>query len=103
MKSRREAALRWILPFASREATVDFLGLEVDFVDAVFDLEEALLVVRGEDDERLEGDERDEEAWPPFCPATVRGNTKATAMNATPMRLSIIKLPAKTWSGGIMR
>jgi len=60
MNSRRAVALRWILPFAARGATEDFLGVERDFVDVVFDLEVVLLVVRGEDDERLEEDERDE-------------------------------------------
>jgi hypothetical protein len=90
MNSLRAAALRLILPFAVRARTVDFLGIEAefDFVEAAFDLEEVLLVVRGDDDDRLE-DERDEEEWPPFCPATVKGSTKATKMNATPMRLSI--------------
>ena len=34
---------------------------QLRFADAGFDLEEVLLVIRGEDDERLEEDERDEE------------------------------------------
>ena|SRR2546427_6346915 len=45
--------------------------------------------------DRLEEDERDEEAWPPFCAPTVKGNTKATAINAIPIRVNIIKLPAR--------
>src|SRR5207253_407666 len=55
-----------------------------------FDLEEVLLAVRDDADEGLEEDERDEEAWPPFCAVSVTGSSRATAMNATPMRLCII-------------
>ena len=30
--------------------------------------------------DRLEEDERDEEAWPPFCAPTVKGNTKPVTL-----------------------
>ena len=87
MNAFRAAALRLILPFVARVARVDFLGIEDEVVEFAFDLEEVLLAVRDDDDERLEEDERDEEAWPPFCAVSVTGSSKATAMNATPMRL----------------
>lgn len=90
MNAFRAAALRLILPFVARVARVDFLGIEDEVVEFAFDLEEVLLAVRDDDDERLEEDERDEEAWPPFCAVSVTGSSKATAMNATPMRLYII-------------
>ena len=93
MKSLRAAALRLILPLDARGSTVDFLetGTGVDFVEAGFDLEEVLLVDRDEDDDRVE-DERDEEAWPPFCAPNVTGNSSARATRASLMPLNISSL-----------
>ena len=92
MKSFRADALRLILSFEAPRATVDRFGTEdeVDFVAVRLDVEAALLVDRVED-VRLD-EERDEEACPPFCAATVTGNSMARAMNTTPMRLSIVTL-----------
>jgi len=82
MKSTRADALRLILPFALRLATVDFFGTD-DFRDLVE-------VVLGFDDvfrDRVE-DERDDRA--PFCAAADNGGSRrATAAIATPIRLSM--------------
>ena len=71
MNAARAEALRWIFPLLFRLATTDFFGT-------------------GD----LPDDERDkcEDDRPPNCTMTVNGSRRATAADATPIRLSITNL-----------
>jgi hypothetical protein len=84
MNSARAEALRFILPFLSRLATVDFFG-----TDGLRDRVEVLLgfddVLRDRpDDEECRVDDR-----PPFCAAADNGSRRAIAASATPIRFDI--------------
>src|SRR5262249_18541180 len=89
MKSARAEALRLILPFALRLATVDFFGTD--------DLRACVGVVLGFDDverDRVEDEREDdrEEDRPLFWATTVNGRTSMTVASATPVRRSMSNL-----------
>ena len=85
MNSALAEALRLILPFALRLATVDFFGTD-DFrerVELVLDFDDVLF-----DEDRVDDDRN----RPLFWATTVNGRTSMTVASATPVRLSISNL-----------
>src|SRR5215510_24039 len=82
MNSALPEALRLILPWLFRIASVDFLGAD-GFLEAVFGLD---------DEDRCVDEERDD-SCPPFCAVTGNGSTRAITIRATPIRFNIVNLP----------